>query len=153
MTLITASPEPTTVDIVALMTGIAIRTKDLCQWQFVAGSATHFAMRSVKQELGVAVVIETPDRPATGDMARLAFVTKCLFVYIFLLMATDARAGRLAIARGLVAILTLGNTMPAGQRKLRLVVVESRVLPRRVTVTTRTILAQFTLVNVIFGVA
>jgi len=74
-------------------------------------------------------------------------------MYIFLLVATDARARRLAIAGRFVAILTLGNTMSAGQRELGLVVIEPRVLPCHIAVTARTILAQFTLVNVIPGVA
>lgn len=97
-------------------------------------------------------MIETPHRPATSDMARVALFAKRLLVNVILLVATNAAAGRFAITRRLVAVLAFRNTVPSRQREFRPVVIETRLLPRCIAMTASAIVAQFPLVDVILAV-
>jgi len=122
----------------------------------VTGRALGRAMFALEGVLGVAVVIETARLPVAVGVTGFALVAKpalVAFALIILLVAGDAFHRGALERRVAVAVLARDIHVLAGEREMRLAVVETRVLPVFVGMAIGAGIAQLALVLVVLAVA
>ena len=114
---------------------IAVASKAGCRCCHFYGVALRMAGVTLQSyvfagelELGFAVVIETPERPAVRVVAALALCPYPAFV-MRILMAGGTQLRRIVVGRRAVAFLTRYRGVQADQRKLCHVVIKDHFFP------------------------
>lgn len=88
MALLAASTEAAVVNIVALVTAVALRSQHRRKGLRVAGLAVHFLVAAVKCEFCVAVMIKLPRQPRSCHVARLALFAQRRLVNVVFFVTT-----------------------------------------------------------------
>jgi len=151
-----AGSEGRVVLVVSLVAPDAIRGQFFADGRHgVAGLALCGAVLPAQRVLGVAVVLKCADvAPIPGGVANLAFFPEpATVLFVVLAVAADARRHRILENVVRVAVLARDVDMLEGQCKVRLPVVEARVLPAALRVAFRAFRAKRALVLVVLPVA
>ncbi len=154
MTTLAMATKVPSMDVVATVTGVTGLGGDdgLVHAPAVAVPATQALMGSAQTEVRLAVMIETPDPPAIGRVTERAIPCQTALVDIVGLVAIDALPSDPPIAAVDMTVLTSRRGMETEQREARQVVIETDPLTPAVgRVTTGTVLAQTTGVDVVGG--
>jgi hypothetical protein len=125
MAFLTLPPELTQVHIILRMTRGALGAEpDLGRRLAVAAGAIELGVCAEQRESGLLAVIEVPQLPTVGGMARLALVAEASFVGIVLLVAGDTGGARDLERSVGVTLFARDSDVLAQQRKLCQVMVE-----------------------------
>ena len=109
-------------------------------------------MRSGERKLGLLVMVETPESPAIGIVARPAFRTQTAFM-VRILMTSDASRLHVLERRRLVTFLARHHRMLADEREAREIMVECNLLaPVRLVMTLLAAVSQLSLVRIVLFV-
>jgi hypothetical protein len=116
----------------------------------VTGLAGQTLVGAVEHEVGVAIVIEAPQRPAGRVVTSAAGAAERLGVDVVFLVAVDARHRRVRVGRRQVALLARHHAVQTDQREASHVVIETHaVTPARLAVAGLAARAQLAAMSVI----
>lgn len=97
----------------------------VCGRCVVAGLTGQSLMFAIKLELGLAVMVEAPERPVVGGVAAAALGAQRGFMGVFIFVAADAGQGGVFESLAWVALITAGHGMLADQRETAEVMVKA----------------------------
>ena len=154
VTLLTASPKATLVDIFLAVARIAVDAhlgNDLacgCRLR-MASQTAHLAVCVLKRELGLAVVVEVPQSPRTLVVAARTVDAQRSLVGVVGPMASDALARRFLETMRSVTGVAGGHQVATDQRKARLGMVEAVHAPVDIAVALLAAIAERVVVLVV----
>lgn len=102
----------------------------------MAALARQSFVRAIEHEIGLAIVVEAPKRPAGGVVAGATSAAERLSVRVVFLVAVDAGRRCVHIGRRQMTLLAGYDAVHADERKAAQVVIEAhRIAPTRFAVT------------------
>ena len=130
MAPLAALAEASAMLVVAAMTGVAGRghAHFLAHRLAVAGIAMESLVPALEDEFGLRVVIEPPERPSVGVVARSTFGPEAALVRVAFFVAVRAFESRPLVGGGEVAFLARHDGVQPDKREPRQIVIEEDFL-------------------------
>lgn len=153
LTVVAKTPFMNVIPTVTARAGFA-EFNDTDHWTRVAGFALQINMGTVQIKAGLLVVVEFPERPGGGRMARTAVGAEPVLMNIRVSMTIDALLRRIVEAQGLVAILAHGIGVGTDERKIGEPVIEQDLLcPATLVMALTAVYAELGFVGIVLAVA